>query len=324
MLQRIWILAALACLGPSAALAQSPGYPTKPVTIVVAYAAGGATDVIARAVAQRLTEAWGRPALIENKGGANTQIAATYVDKATPDGYTLLATADATFVANPYLYRTLPYDPVKDFAPVSGLGSIHEVLVVHPQLPVRTIADLIELTRARPDELVYASFGVGSASHLSMELLKAMTGIKINAVQYKGGGPALTDVIGGHVPMMFINVGLMEQPWRAGQLRPLGVSSSERLAAFSELPTIAESVPGFQATYWFGLFAPAATPQRIVQDLNLAVRRVLIDPEFGVKFLAPNFYAPFVATPEQLAQTIRSDREKWGKVISDAKLSVEE
>jgi tripartite-type tricarboxylate transporter receptor subunit TctC len=324
MIRRIGILATLGSMALCPVSAQAQVYPSKPVTIVVAYAAGGATDVIARAVAQRLTAAWGRPVVIENKAGANSQIGAAYVAKSVPDGYTLLATADVTFVANPYLYRTLPYDPAKDFTPVSGLGVINQALVVHPSAPFRKVADLIAAAKAKPGNLSYASFGVGSAPQLSMELLQAMTGTKLNAVQYRGGAPALADVIAGHVPMTFINVGLMAEPWKAGQLRALGVGSSDRLVEFPELPTVAETVPGFRASFWFGLFAPAGTPKNIVQQINTAVQSILADPRFREQFLAPNFYQSVIGSPEQLAGTMRSDANKWRKLISDAKLTAEE
>ena len=324
MIRRIGILAALSCIMLCPASAQAQVYPSRPVTIVVAYAAGGATDVIARAVAQRLTAVWGRPVVIENKAGANGQIGAAYVARSAPDGYTLFATPDVTFVANPYLYRTLPYHPVRDFAPISGLGIINQALVVHPSTLLRNVADLIALAKAKPSDLSYASFGVGSAPQLSMELLQAMTGTKLNAVQYRGGGPALADVVAGHIPMTFISVGLMAQPWKAGQVRALGVGSSDRLAEFPELPTVAETVPGFRASFWFGLFAPAGTSKDIVQKINTAVQGILADPRFREQFLAPNFYQPMIGSPEQLASTIRSDADKWRKLISDAKLTADE
>jgi tripartite-type tricarboxylate transporter receptor subunit TctC len=324
MLQRIRILTALSCIVLCPVSAQAQAYPSKAITIVVAYAAGGAADVMARAVAQRLTAAWGRPVLIENKAGANSQIGAAYVARSAPDGYTMLATADVTFVANRYLYRTLSYDPVRDFAPISGLGVINQALVVHPSAPFRNVADLIAAAKAKPGDLSYASFGVGSAPQLSMELLQAMTGTKLSAVQYRGGGPALADVVAGHIPMTFINVGLMVQPWKAGQLRTLGVGSSERLAEFPELPTVSETVPGFRATFWFGLFAPAGTPKDIVQKINTAVQGILAEPRFREEFLAPNFYQPMLGSPEQLASTIRSDADKWRKLIGDANLAAEE
>jgi tripartite-type tricarboxylate transporter receptor subunit TctC len=324
VIQHVRTLAALGCMMLCPASAHAQAFPSKSVTIVVAYAPGGATDVIARAVGHRLTEVWGRPVVVENKAGANTQIGAAYVARSAPDGYTLLATSDGTFVTNPYLYRTLPYDPVRDFAPISGLGVINEALVVHPSTPLRNVGDLIALAKAKPGELNYGSFGVGSPPHLSMELLQSMTGVKLNAVQYKGGGPALADVIAGHIPMMFISVGLMVQPWKAGQLRPLGVGSSERLVEFPELPTIAESAPGFKATTWFGLFAPAGTPKNIVQQINNAVQGIVTDPGFREQFLAPNFYEPIIGTPEQLADLIRSDAEKWRKLIKGANIVSDE
>jgi tripartite-type tricarboxylate transporter receptor subunit TctC len=304
--------------------AHSQAYPARPVTIVVAYAAGGATDVITRAVAQQLGEAWARPVIIENKAGANTQIAASYVARAAADGYTLLATADATFVQNPFLYRTLPYDPVKDFAPVSGLGIINEALVVNPASPWRTVHDLIETAKARPGELNYGSFGAGSAPQLGMELLAAKTGIKLNAVQYKGGGPALTDVIAGHIPMTFINVGLMVPPWRAGEVRPIGVASDARLPELPDLPTIGETVSGFRAITWFGLFAPAGTAADIVRKINADVQTVLADARFHERFLTPNFYRPLTGSPEDLARTIDADAKTWGKVIRDANIVLAE
>jgi tripartite-type tricarboxylate transporter receptor subunit TctC len=266
----------------------------------------------------------GRPVVVENKPGANGQIGAAYVARSAPDGYTLLATADTDFVANPYLYRTLSYDPVRDFAPVSGLGVINQALVVHPSAPLRNVGDLIALAKAKPADLNYGSFGVGSASRLSMELLQAMAGVKLSAVQYKGAGPALTDVIAGHIPMMFVSVGLMAQPWKAGQLRPLGIGSSERLVEFPELPTIAETLPGFRATFWLGLFGPSGTSKNTVQKINAAVQGVLADPGFREQFLAPNFYKAMIGSPEQLASSIRSDAEKWRKLIEDAKLTPDE
>jgi tripartite-type tricarboxylate transporter receptor subunit TctC len=318
------ILTALSCILLCPASAQAQVYPSKAITIVVPYPAGGAADVIARAVAQRLTESWGRPVVVENKPGANGQIGTAYVARSAPDGYMLLATADTDFVANPYLYRTLPYDPVRDFAPVSGLGVINQALVVHPSAPIRTVGDLIALAKNKPGDLNYGSFGVGSASRLSMELLQAMTGVKLSAVQYKGAGPALTDVIAGHIPMMFISLGLMAQPWKVGQLRPLGIGSSERLVEFPELPTIAETLPGFRATFWFGLFAPSGTPKNTVQKINAAVQVVLADPSFRDQFLSSNFYKPMIGSPEQLAISIRSDADKWRKIIKDAKLTSDE
>ena len=237
------------------ASAQVNSYPSRTVTIVVAFAPGGATDVVARAVAQRLSEAWGRPVIIENKGGASTQIGASYVAKSAADGYTLLATADTTFVINPHLFHKLSYDPDKEFVPISGLGKINQALVVHPSVPMQTVGDLIAAAKASPGALNYGSFGVGSAPHLSMELLQALVGIKLSAVHYKGGGPALIDVIAGHIPMMFINVGLMVQPWEAGQLRPLAIGSEASTPPSGALSEAGLVTTWFQASVPFALYA---------------------------------------------------------------------
>jgi tripartite-type tricarboxylate transporter receptor subunit TctC len=316
------IALALACIGLSAGPAHTQAYPTKPVTIVVTLAAGGAADVIARAVAQRLTEEWGQPVVVENKGGANNQVGTAAVARSAPDGYTLLLTPEHTFTVNPYLYRKLSYDPAKDFIPVTGLVSISQALVVHPSLAMQNVPDLIAAARDKPGGINYGSLGVGSGPHLSMELLQSMSGTKLNAVQYKGAAPALTDVIAGHVPMMFVSTGLIVQPWKAGQLRPLGVGSRERLAQFPELPTVAETLPGFTALVWFGLFAPAGTPRDIVVKINNAVQRMLADRDFHDRFLAPNLYEPMSGSPEQFAEQIRLDAERWQKVIRDAKLAI--
>ena len=314
----------LACIGLFVASAQAQTYPAKPITIVVTLAAGGAADVIARALAQRLSEEWGQPVLVENKGGANNQVGTTAVARSAPDGYTLLLTPEHTFTVNPYLYRKLSYDPAKDFIPVSGLVGISQALVVHPSLAMQTVGDLITAAKDNPGGFNYGSLGVGSGPHLSMELLQFMSGTKLNAVQYKGAAPALTDVIAGHIPMMFVSTGLIVQPWKAGQLRPLGVGSRERLAQFPELPTIAETLPGFTALVWFGLFAPNGTPREIVVKINTAVQRILADRSFRDRFLTPNLYEPMPGSPEQFANDIRRDSERWQKVIRDAKLAIED
>jgi tripartite-type tricarboxylate transporter receptor subunit TctC len=319
----IRVALALACMALTAS-ARAQTYPVRPITIVVTLAAGGAADVIARAMAQRLAEQWGQPILIENKGGANNQIGSTAVARAAADGYTLLLTPEHTFTVNPFLYRKLSYDPVNDFIPVSGLVGISQTLVVHPSLPMRNVGDLIVAAKARPGEFTYGSLGVGSGPHLSMELLQSMAGVKLNAVQYKGAAPALTDVIAGHVSMMFVSTGMIVQPWKAGELRPLGVGAPERVAQLPELPTIAETLPGFAATTWFGLFAPKGTPPAIVARLNKPVQDLLADRAFRDRFLAPNFYAPIPGTPEQFADTVRAEAERWRKVIIDAKIEIAE
>ncbi len=308
----------------SAAGARSQTYPAKPVTVVVSLAAGGVADVIARAIGQRLSDEWGQPILIENKGGANTQLAAAYVAKSAPDGYTLLLTPEYTFTANPFLYRKLSYDPNKAFTPVSGLANVHLALVVHPALPVKNVKDFIALAKAKPGELNYGTPGVGSSSHLTMELFQAKAGVKLNSIQYKGAGPALTDVIAGHIQAMFVSIGLVIEPWKAGQLRALGVGSGARLARLPELPAIAETLPEFESTVWFGLFAPSGTPPDIVTKINGAVQRILADPAFDQKYLAPNSYARMSGSPARFSEIIAKDAERWSKVIQDARIAIEE
>lgn len=309
-------------LGPAAATAQS--YPSRPVTIVVSLAAGGAADVIARALSQRLSEEWGQPVLIENKGGANNQVGAAAVARAAPDGYTLLLTPEHTFTVNPFLYRKLSYDPVKDFVPVSGVVTISQTLVVHPAQPMQTVADLIAFAKAKPGQLNYGSLGVGSGPHLSMELLQSMSGAKLTPVHYKGAAPALTDVVAGHIPMMFVSTGLIIQPWKAGQLRPLGAGTAERMEQLPDLPTVAETLPGFTAVVWFGLFAPGGTPREIVNKINDSVQRALADPGFRARTFVPNFYGGMAGSPDEFAEHIRVDAARWSKVIRDARIAIED
>jgi tripartite-type tricarboxylate transporter receptor subunit TctC len=322
MKQLVRILIVLGCLPYCLAAAQTQSYPARSVTIVVPYTAGGATDILARSVAQRLSKVWGQSIIIENKGGASTQIGAVYVSKAAPDGYTLLAT-DATTFTNPYLYNKLSYNAAKDFVPVTGLGVVHQALVVHPSFPAKNVPELIRLAKANPGALNYATMGVGTSSHLSMEMFESMTGTKLNPVHYKGGAPALTDVIGGHVPIVFLSTTLTAQPAKAGELRILGLGSTHRLAQFPGLPTVAETVPGYESAVWFGLFAPRGTPKEIVASLNSEVQKILADPEFREAFLIPNYYEPLLGSADQFAQFVHSETTKWGVVMRDAKLNLE-
>ena len=320
------LLAAAATLAGLAlcVAAHAQPWPAKPVRIVDAYAPGGATDVVTRAVAQHLPEMWGQPVVIENKAGANTNIAAGDVAKQPGDGYTLLSTAEATFVVNPYVYAKLPFDPDKDFIPVTGLGIVHQVLAVHPGAPFRSVADLIAAAKAKPGALNYATLGAGSSAHLNMEMFQRMAGVTLTPVHYKGGAPALTDVIGGHVPMIIISTTLSAKPYKAGQLRILGAGSARRLAAFPEVPTISESgLPGFEAVSWFGLFAPAGTPREIVERINADVQRVLADREFRDKFLAPNHFEPIGGSPAEFGQYVKRDAAKWSKLIREAGITAD-
>jgi tripartite-type tricarboxylate transporter receptor subunit TctC len=322
MARSIAIVAAFAGLGVCVPALAAENFPSHPLTIVVAYPAGGATDVLTRAVGQRLSAAWGQPVIIENRGGAATQIAAAHVAKVVPTGYTLLATDGTTFI-NRYLHSKLAYDAEEDFVPVTGLGVIHQALVAHPSLPVNSVPEFIALARAKPQEINYATLGMGASSHLNMEKFEKMAGIKLTAVHYKGGAPALTDVIGGHVSATFLSVTLVAQACQTGMLKPLGVGSRERLPQFPNWPTVAETLPGYEAAVWFGLFAPRGTPRQVVEAINAEVQRILADASFRREFLIPNFYEPLTGSPDEFAAYVRRDVASWSEVIKQAKLTID-
>jgi tripartite-type tricarboxylate transporter receptor subunit TctC len=322
MARMLAALLALGCIAPPTAAAQD--YPIKPVTVVVPAAPGGVTDALGRLLAQRFTEAWGQQVIVENKPGANNQIAAEYVTKAAPDGYTLFVGPETTFVVNPSLYSKLPYDPVKGFTPISGLATINHALIAHPSVPVKNVKDLIALAKQKPGELNYGTFGVGSSGHLNMELFQTLSGVKFQAVHYKGATPALTDVIAGHVPMMWINLGNAMSAWKAGKVKALAVASAKRVAQFPDLPTVAESgVPGYVAGSWFGLFAPGGTPREIVMKVSNEVQKILADPDYHRKVIVPNTLEPIGSSPDEYAAMIKADADKWAKVIRDAGLKVD-
>ncbi|HKC34078.1 MAG TPA: tripartite tricarboxylate transporter substrate binding protein [Xanthobacteraceae bacterium] len=311
-------------LGFAASAQPAPSYPAKPIRLVVPFAPGGITDILARALGQRLAEAWGQQVVVENRPGANSQVGAEVVARAAPDGYTLMVSADTTFVMNPHLYGKVAYDALADFVPVSGLGISPQALVVHPGVPAVDVNGLVGLARTKPGELNYGTFGIGSSGHLNIELLQSMTGTKFTAVHYKGAAPALTDVIGGHIQMMIVSIGLVTQPWQAGQLKVLGFGSTARIAQFPDVPTIAESgLAGYEAASWYGVVAPHGTPREIVDKLSAETRRIFGDATFREKFLALNMIFSIAGSPEEFAARIRTDHAKWGKVIRDANVKVE-
>jgi len=261
--------------------------------------------------------------VVENKAGANYQIGAAAVAKAEPDGTTLLVMSEA-FVISPLLTSKPPYDPAGDFAPITSLVSINQALAAHPSLPASSVGELIELARRRPGELDYGTYGVGSTGHLNMELFESAAGIRLTPVHYKGATPALTDVIAGHIPMMFISVASVVEPWKAGKIKLLGVGSPRRLPLLPDVPTIAESgLADFRALTWFGLFATGGTPAAVVDKINGDVRHILADPEFRERFLAPQMFEPFTNSPEQFGDFLSAETQKWGKVIHDANLKAD-
>ncbi|MFL6833229.1 MAG: Bug family tripartite tricarboxylate transporter substrate binding protein [Xanthobacteraceae bacterium] len=323
--RRLGALMLLACLaGPAAAQAQS--YPTRTITLTVTAAAGGVTDVVARALGQRLAEAWGQQVVIENKGGAAHVVGAQSVAKAAPDGYSLLVAEAGTFTINPTLYGKgkLPYDEEKDFTPVTGIVRINQALLGHPSLPANNVRELIALAKKKPGELTYGTAGIGSAPHMNMVLFESMAGVKLQAVHYRGAAPALTDVIAGHVNLMSVSVSLALPPLRAGQIKIFGIGSSKRLAPAADIPTVAESgLPGYEASTWFGLFATAGTPRDIVDKINAEVVKLLADPQFREKFLAPQMFEPMASSPEAFVDYIKAQTNKWAKVIGEQKLSID-
>jgi tripartite-type tricarboxylate transporter receptor subunit TctC len=307
------MLALLAAWSPAPATAQAD-YPTGPVTLVVPFPAGGSTDLVARLVAAGMSKNLGQQVVVENRGGAGGNIGAAAVTRAEPDGYTILMGTVATHALNPALYKKMPYDAVEDFAPISLLALIPNVLVVNPDFPARSVPELVDLLKAHPGEYSYASSGNGTPLHLSGELFKSMAGVDMVHVPYKGAGPALVDVIAGHVPIMFDNLPPSLEQIRAGKLRGLAVTTKERAPAIPELPTIAETLPGYETYSWNALFAPAGTPGPIIQRLNEAARAAVNDPEIAAK-LKDLSATPVGSTPEELAAHVQAELAKWAPVV---------
>jgi tripartite-type tricarboxylate transporter receptor subunit TctC len=321
----LYVLIAIGLAGGAAAegTAYAQTYPSKVINIVVPAPPGGVTDTIGRMLAQRFSEAWGRQAIVENKAGANNIVAAEYVAKSPSDGHTLLVGPEVTFVANPGLYAKLPYSS-KDFTPIVGLMLINHGLIVHPSLPVHSVPELIVYAKQHPGELNYGTYGVGSTAHLNMELFQALTGTKLIPIHYKGAAPAMIDVIAGHIQLMYVSAASAVQPAAAGQVRFLAVGAAERMALLPDVPTVAEGgVPGYRSVSWFGLFASAGTPRPVVDKINGEVRRFFGDPAVRKNFLDPQLFEPIAGTPEQLAEYLGAETQKWSKVIRDANIKGE-
>jgi tripartite-type tricarboxylate transporter receptor subunit TctC len=315
----------LTCLAGGAP-AQAQSYPTRTITLTVTAAAGGVTDVVARALGQRLAETWGQQVVIENKGGAAHVVGAQSVAKAAPDGYSLLVAEAGTFTINPTLYGKgkLPYDEEKDFIPITGIVRINQALLAHPSLPAKTVRELIELASKKPGELTYGTAGIGSAPHMNMVLFESMAGVKLVPVHYRGAAPALSDVIAGHVNLMSVSVSLALPPFRSGQIKIFGIGSTKRLPPAADIPTVAENgLPGYEATTWFGLFATAGTPREIVDKINAETAKILADAQFREKFLAPQMFEPMGSSPEEFADYIKAQTRKWAKVIREQNLSID-
>jgi len=307
----------------AATLTHAQNFPVKPVRVITPFTAGSAIDTLARVVGQKLGDTWGQQVVIDNRIGANGIIGTEAAAKAPPDGYTVYLGNISTLAVNPHLYLKLPYDALRDFAPVTLAATIPVVLVVHPSLPVKSVRELIALAKAHPGQLNYASGGTGSAQHLPMEMLRVETGINIVHVPYKGLGPAFSDVLGGQVPMMFTGVSNVVPYMKTGRLRVLAIGSPKRSATLPEVPTVAEAgVPGFDFDSWTGYLVPVGTPRELIVKLHADITRTLAAPEIRDKLVTLGFDL-VGGTPEAFATLIRNDIARFGKLIKAAGIKAE-
>jgi tripartite-type tricarboxylate transporter receptor subunit TctC len=316
------IVATCAAWG-AAPLAHAQAYPAKPVTIIVPFAAGGGTDLGARLVAQKLTAKWGQSVVVDNKGGAGGVVGVDAAVRAKPDGYTLLVGNVGTQSINPALYKKLPYDHDKAFAPISLIADLPFFALSRPGLPAKNIAELIALAKQEPGKISYASSGNGGSPHLSGEIFQALSGTKLLHVPYKGGGPAMTDLMAGHVDLLFASVLESIGHVKSGKLRALAVTTTTRSAVMPEVPTVAESgLPGYESGSWLALLAPAGTPKDIVDKIAADLKAVLDDPATR-QALEQQGATPHSSTPAQLAALMEADRKRYSKIIADKNISIE-
>jgi tripartite-type tricarboxylate transporter receptor subunit TctC len=314
------LLAFAPCLVP---LVQAQNYPARPLRLIVPTAPGGGTDFTGRLVAAKLSETMGQQVVVENRGGGGGSVGADNAAKATADGYTLLLGSIATHAVNPALYKKLPYDHLKDFAPVSLIGTVPNALVVHPSVPVKSIQEFITYARANPGKINYGSSGVGSPPHLSMELLRSMTGINLVHVPYKGAGPALADLLGGQVQAMCTSLAGLINFVKSGRVRALGVTTAKRNPQLPDVPTIVESgVPGYEVTIWYAVFAPVATPKAIVDKLNAEMVKALNSSEMKER-MALQGMDPAPSTPAELTAFVKAESAKWAKAAKDSGATAE-
>jgi tripartite-type tricarboxylate transporter receptor subunit TctC len=305
------------------ASASAQAYPVKPVRMVVPFPPSGGTDVLARTFVQRLGEALGQQVVIDNRSGANGNVGTELAARAAPDGYTLLLNGGGTLAVNPSLYSRLPFDSVRDFAPISMVALQPSVLVVHPSVPAKTVRELVALAKSRPGQLNFASSGSGSLAHLSAEIFKSMAGVDMVHVPYKGAGPSLVDLIAGQVHLIFASSPSVMPHVKNGKLRALGVTTAKRAAATPDVPTIAEAgVPGYTVTGWYGLLAPAGTPAPIVSRLNAELVKVLAMAEIQEKLVGHGLEVS-TGTPQQFAEFLKAEIAKYAKVVRDAGVKVD-
>ena len=312
-LRRIIEVFCLLMLGAGPTVAQT--YPVKPVRVIVPFPPGGAADIVARAITQEMGRAWSAQVVVDNRAGAGGLIGAEQAARAAPDGYTLLFASASPMTVSPHLAAKPPYHPLRDFTPIVLIGFSPNLIVVHPSLPARSMKDMIALARARPGQINYASNGVGTLSHLAMELVKYQARIDLVHVPYKGGAPAMVDTVAGHCSVFFAAYPTLSGQLKAGRLRALAVTSARRIALAPELPTVAEAaLPGFEATQWWGAYGPVGLPADLVARLNADIGRALLSAEVKTR-LAADGAEPAGGTPGDLAAYLRADYERWGKVV---------
>ncbi len=311
---------AIAAVPGMPALAQD--YPSRPVTLVVGYTPGATSDLLARTVGERLNAAWGQPVIVDNRSGVSGNIAAGYVARAPADGYTLMVGTDAILTSNVFLYKNTPFDPVKDFAPITNAGANIICLAVHVDLPVRSVAELIAYAKANPGKLQYGSSGTGSPHHLAGELLRQKTGIEVVHVPYRGGGATINDLIGGHIKVAFLSLSTAVPHLSSGKIRIVAVVEKTRYAAMPDVPTIGETVPGFEMSSWLGFLAPAATPAALIAGLNEAMVKVLTTDAVKEK-LATLGLVVAPSTPAELAAVIKEGLAVRGQLVKAANIQAE-
>ncbi len=320
LLTTLVLAAGLLSVMLASALAQS--WPQKPIKMIVPFPAGGGTDVVARLVAKYLTERLGQTVFVENRGGANGAIGLQALKQSAPDGYTIAMTSDTPMTVNPWIYKNLPYEPLRDFIPVTSTIRLPSMLAVHPSVPARSVAELIALAKAKPNGLTYASAGVGNFSHLEAELFSIATGVKMLHIPYKGTGPSSMGMIGGEVQLGFNNVSTLLPHAQAGKLIALAVAEPKRLKELPDIPAIAETVPGFEMAPWVGIIAPAGTPKEIVDRLTKEILAVMRDPA-AVKQFTDQQLVVMTLEQDRFAELIKRDLEKWGKVTKTAGIQMQ-
>jgi tripartite-type tricarboxylate transporter receptor subunit TctC len=308
------VMGTLAAMLALALPASAQDWPAKQVTLIVPFSAGGTTDLFGRLIGNHMQAKTGQPFIVENRAGAGGNLGAAAVAKAAPDGYTFLVGTVSTHAINPFLYSKLPYDTVKDFEPVSLIARLPNILVVHPSLPANTVPELIAYLKANPDKMPYGSSGVGTSIHLAAELFKIKTGTTMTHVPFRSSGDIMNNLTGGHINLAFDNITLALPQVKAGRLRALAVTSTERSAVAPEIPTMADSIPGFEATSWHGVFAPAGTPKPIVEKFAAEMKRILELPDVKDKLFEIGAVASPM-TPEDFVRFIDGERAKWAEVV---------